>query len=172
MKEVVPRVSRVAVLWDEANRAGEFNVKETEAAVVSVGLTLHVFPVRGPNEFSGSFSAMVNDRVGAVIVGPSAMFVGQRRRLADLAARSRLPAVFTAGEYPQAGGLMSYGPHLPDLYRRAASFVDKILKGAKPADLPVELPTRFEVVVNLKTARALGLTIPSSVLARADEIIR
>jgi putative ABC transport system substrate-binding protein len=179
LKEVVPRVSRVAVLWDEANRAGEFNVKETEAAVVSVGLTLHVFPVRGPNEFSGSFSAMVgsfsamvNDRVGAVIVGPSAMFVGQRRRLADLAARSRLPAVFTAGEYPQAGGLMSYGPHLPDLYRRAASFVDKILKGAKPADLPVELPTRFEVVVNLKTARALGLTIPSSVLARADEIIR
>jgi ABC-type uncharacterized transport system substrate-binding protein len=171
LKEMVPKVSRVAILWDEANPTAEFNVKETEAATASVGLTLRAFAVRGPNEFSSAFSAMIKEHVGALIVGPSPMFLGERQRLVDLAATNRLPTVFTLGEYTQAGGLMAYGPHLPDLYRRAASFVDKILKGAKPADLPVEQPTKFELVINLKTAKALGLTIPPSVLARADEVI-
>jgi putative ABC transport system substrate-binding protein len=171
LKEMVPKVSRVAILWDEANPAVEFNVKETEAAAASVGLTWHLFGVRGPNEFSRAFSAMTKEHVGALLVGPSPMFFGQRRRLADLAVEHRLPTVFTLGAYSQAGGLVAYGPHYPDLFRRAASFVDKILKGTKPADLPVEQPTRFELVINLKTAKALGLTIPPSVLARADELI-
>jgi putative ABC transport system substrate-binding protein len=172
LKEMMPKVSRVAILWDQANPAAEFNVKETEAAAASVGLTLQVFAVRGPDEFSSSFSAMIKEHVGALIVGPSPMFFGQRRRLAGLAVEHRLPTVFTLGEYTQAGGLMAYGPHLPDVYRRAASFVDKILKGAKPADLPVEQPTKFELVINQKTAKTLGLTIPPSVLARADEVIQ
>jgi ABC-type uncharacterized transport system substrate-binding protein len=170
LKEVAPKVSRVALLRDEANPAADFNVKETEAAATSVGLTLRVFGVRSPDEFSSAFSAMLKEQVGALIVGPSPMFFGQRRRLAELAARNQLPTVFSLGEYTQAGGLMSYGPHFPDLYRRAATFVDKILKGAKPADLPVEQPTRFELVINLKTAKAIGLTIPQSLLLRADEV--
>jgi putative ABC transport system substrate-binding protein len=170
LKEVAPKVSRVALLRDEANPAADFNVKETEAAATSVGLTLRVFGVRSPDEFSSAFSAMLKEQVGALIVGPSPMFLGQRRRLAELAARNQLPTVFSLGEYTQAGGLMSYGPHFPDLYRRAATFVDKILKGAKPADLPVEQPTRFELVINLKTAKAIGLTIPQSLLLRADEV--
>ncbi len=171
LKEIVPKVLRMAILWDRTNPAAELNLKETEAAAASVGLKLQVFAVRGPNEFSGSFSAMIKGHVGALIVGPSPMFFGERRQLADLAAKNRLPTVFTLAEYTQAGGLMSYGPHLPDLFRHAASFVDKILKGAKPADLPVEQPTKFELVINLKTAKVLGLTIPQSLLVRADEII-
>ena len=117
------------------------------------------------------FSAMLKDHIGALIVGPSPTFFGERRRLAALAEKHQLPTMFTLGEYARAGGLMSYGPHYPDQFRRAASFVDKILKGTKPADLPVEQPTKFELVINLKTAKALGLTIPPSVLARADAVI-
>jgi putative ABC transport system substrate-binding protein len=172
LKELIPKVSRVAILWDEANPTAEFNVKETEAAAASVGLTPQVFAVRGPNEFSRAFSAMSKEHVGALLVGPSPLFFGQRRRLADLAVEHRLPTVFTLGEYTQAGGLVAYGPHYPDLFRRAASFVDRILKGAKPAELPVEQPTKFELIINLKTAKALGLTIPPSVLARADDVIQ
>ena len=127
-------------------------MKETEAAATSVGL--------------------LKEQVGALIVGPSPMFLEQRPRLADLAAKNRLPTVCSLGEYAQAGGLVSYGPHFADLFRRAAFFVDKILKGAKLADLPVEQPTKFELVINLKTAKALGLTIPQSVLLRADEVIQ
>jgi ABC-type uncharacterized transport system substrate-binding protein len=171
LKEIVPKVSRVAILWDQANPAAELNMKETEAAAASVGLKLQVFAVRRPTEFSSSFSTMIEGHVGALLVGPSPMFFGERRRLADLAAKNQLPTVFTLAEYTQAGGLMSYGPHLPDLFRRAASFVDKILKGAKPAELPMEQPTKFELVINLRTAKALGLTIPQSILLRADQVI-
>jgi ABC-type uncharacterized transport system substrate-binding protein len=160
LKEMVPKVSRVGILWDQTNPAADFVVKETEAAAASVGLTVQGFAVRGPNDFSSSFSAMIKQRVGALIVGPSPMFFGQQRRLADLAAKNRLPTVFTLGEYARAGGLMAYGPHYPDLFRRAATYVDKILKGAKPGDLPVEQPTKFELVINVKTSNALGLTIP------------
>ena len=115
---------------------------------------------------------MTKEHVGALLVGPSPMFFGERRRLADLAVEHRLPTVFTLGEYTQAGGLVAYGPHYPDLFRRAASFVDKILKGAKPADLPIQQPTKFELVINLKTAKALGLTIPPTLLFQADEVIQ
>ena len=171
LKEMMPKVSRVAILWDEANPAADFNVKETEAMATAVGLKARLFGVRDPNEFSSAFSAMRKEKVGALIIGPSPMFFGQRRRLADLASSNQLPTMLTLGEYTQAGGLMSYGPNYPDLFRRSATYVDKILKGAKPGDLPIEQPTKFELVINLKTAKALGLTIPPSLLARADQVI-
>ncbi len=172
LKEMVPKVSRVAILWDEANPTADFNVKETEAAATAIGLTTRLFGVRDPSEFSRAFSAMLKEQVGALIIAPSPMFFGQRRRLADLAANNRLPTMVTLGEYTQAGGLMSYGPNYPDLFRRSATYVDKILKGAKPGDLPIEQPTKFELVINLKTAKALGVMIPASLLARADEVIQ
>jgi putative ABC transport system substrate-binding protein len=172
LKEMLPKVSRVAILWDEANPAADFNVKETAAAVAAVGLTPRVFGVRDPKEFDSAFSAMLNEQVGALIVGPSPMFFGQQEWLGDLAAKNRLPTMFTVADYTQAGGLMSYGPSYPALFRRSATYVDKILRGAKPADLPVEQPSKFELVINLKTAKALGLTIPQSLLLRADAVIQ
>jgi putative ABC transport system substrate-binding protein len=132
---------------------------------------LQLLEARGPNEFDGAFAAMATERVGALLVVSDVIFNNHRTRLADLAARSRLPAAYGVRESVEAGGLMSYGPSFLDLFRRAATYVDKILKGAKPADLPVEQPTKFELVVNMKTAKALGLTIPPSVLLRADEVI-
>jgi len=132
---------------------------------------LQLLEARGPNEFDGAFAAMAKERVGALLVLSDAIFSSHRTRLADLAARSRLPAAYGVRESVEAGGLMSYGPSILDSYRQAATYVDRILRGAKPADLPVEQPTKFELVINLKTAKALGLTIPSSVLGRADQII-
>ena len=130
------------------------------------------FVERGPEDLDRAFSEITRARPGALTVLPSSMFISERRRLADLAAKNRLPAVYFVREFVDAGGLMAYGPNLPDLSRRAATYVDKILKGAKPGDLPVEQPTKFELVINLKTAKALGLTISQSVLARADEVIQ
>jgi putative ABC transport system substrate-binding protein len=127
---------------------------------------------RNADEFAKAFSDMTGARAGALTVLPSNRFSREHRRLVDLAAKNRLPAMYTAREFVDAGGLMSYGANEPDLFRRAATYVDKILKGAKPGDLPVEQPTKFELVINLKTAKALGLTIPQSVLARADEVIQ
>jgi putative ABC transport system substrate-binding protein len=132
---------------------------------------LQLLKVRGPNEFDNAFAAMTKERVGAFLVVADTMLVFHRTQLADLAARSRLPAAYGVSESVEAGGLMSYGPSFLDLHRRAATYVDKILKGAKPADLPVEHPTKFELVINLKTAKALGLTIPQSLLLRADQVI-
>jgi putative ABC transport system substrate-binding protein len=133
---------------------------------------LQLLEVRGPDEFDGAFAAMTKERVGALLVAADAMFIFHRTRLADLAARSRLPAAYGTRAEVEAGGLMSYGPSVRDLFRRSATYVDKILKGAKPGDLPVEQPTKFELVINLKTAKALGLTIPQSLLLRADEVIQ
>ena len=127
---------------------------------------------RGPTDVDRAFSDMTRARAGALTVLPSAMFFNERRRLVDLAAKNRLPTVFPWREFVDAGGLMAYGANVADLFRRAATYVDKILKGAKPADLPVEQPTKFELVINLKTAKALGLTIPPSLLRRADEVIQ
>jgi len=132
---------------------------------------LQLLEARGPNEFDGAFAAMAKERVGALLVLSDAMLSSHRTRLADLAARSRLPSAYAVRESVEAGGLMSYGPSFLDLFRRSAAYVDKILKGAKPADLPVEQPTNFELVINLKTAKALGLTIPQSLLHRADQVI-
>ena len=137
-----------------------------------MGVGLQLLDARDPNAFDGAFAAMTRERVGALLVVSDAMFIVNRTRLTDLAARSRLPAAHAVREMVDAGGLISYGPSLPDLLRRAATFVNKILKGAKPGDLPVEQPTKFELVINLKTAKALGLTIPPSLLIRADVLIQ
>jgi putative ABC transport system substrate-binding protein len=132
---------------------------------------LQLLEARGPNEFDGAFAAMAKERVGALLVLSDAIFGPHRTRLADLAARNRLPAAYGLGDYVEAGGLMSYGPSLLDSYRQAATYVDRILKGAKPADLPVEQPIKYELAIKMKTARALNLTIPQSLLIRADQVI-
>jgi putative ABC transport system substrate-binding protein len=137
-----------------------------------LGVKLQSLNLQRPDEFESAFSAMTRERADALIVLSDAFATFHRARIADLAAKSRLPAMYGHRLYAEAGGLVSYGPELSDLFRRAASFVDKILKGAKPADLPVEQPTRFELVINLRTAKALGLTIPQSVLIRADHVIQ
>ena len=147
-------------------------LKRAEVAGRALGMRLQFVEVRGPADFDRAFSEMTGARAGALTVLPSTMVFGERRRLVDLAAKNRLPAVYPWKEFVDAGGLMAYGTNVADLFRRAAYFVDKILKGAKPADLPVEQPTKFELVINLKTAKALGLTIPPSVLGRADEVIQ
>ena len=146
-------------------------LKAAEVAARALGVRLQFVEARGPEDFDRAFSDMTRARAGALTVLPSNMFANERRRLVDLAAKHRLPAMYPWREGVDAGGLMAYGANFADLFRRAATYVDKILKGAKPADLPVEQPTKFELVINLKTAKALGLTIPQSVLARADQIV-
>jgi putative ABC transport system substrate-binding protein len=172
LKEAVPQVSRVAVLSYPAYPPDAVLRREAQAAAGLLGLTLQVYEVRDPNELESAFTAMTKARAGGLLVLPPPFFFMHARRIADLAAKSRLPAVYPFRESVEAGGLMAYAPNGPDMFRRAATYVDKILKGAKPADLPVEQPTRFELVINLKTAKALGLTIPQSVLIRADEVIQ
>jgi putative ABC transport system substrate-binding protein len=174
LKQAVPGVSRVAVLWQpgaQGERAEMDMLKEAEVAARSLGVQLQLVETRGPADFEKAFSEITKARAGALTVLGSAMLNNERRRLVDLAAKNRLPAVYSSSQFVDAGGLMSYGANIADLWRRAATYVDKILKGAKPADLPVEQPTKFELVINLKTAKALGLTIPPAVLARADEVI-
>jgi len=171
LKEVVPKVSQVAVLRNPANRTHALFWKEAQTAAQALGVRLQDLEVRSPNDFESAFAAMTKERTGALVVLPDPLILGQRARLADLAARNRLPAIYMFREVVEAGGLMSYGRSGRTNFRRAATFVDKILKGAKPGDLPVEQPTRFELVVNLKTAKALGLTIPQSILIRADKVI-
>jgi ABC-type uncharacterized transport system substrate-binding protein len=175
LKQAVPGVSRVAVLL-EPGAVPEPTYKDilkgAGVAARALGVRLQVVEARGPEDFDRAFSDMTRARAGALAVLSTPMFASERRRLGDLAAKNRLPTVFQFREYVDAGGLMSYGPNIADLNRRAATYVDKILKGAKPADLPVEQPTKFELVINLKTAKALGLTIPPSLLGRADEVIQ
>jgi putative ABC transport system substrate-binding protein len=175
LTQAVPGVSRVAVLWEPGaygERTDKDLLKRAEVAARALGVRLQFVEARGPADFDRAFSEITTARVGALTVLSTPMFGSERRRLVDLAAKNRLPAVYPWREYVDAGGLMAYGPNLPDLFRRAATYVDKILKGAKPGDLPVEQPTKFELVINLKTAKALGLTIPPSLLQRADEVIQ
>ena len=175
LKQVVPGVARVAILWQPpafAEAQGKALLTAAEAAAQTLRVRLQVVEARGPDDFDRAFSEMTKGRAEALAVLTSATFPQGRRRLVDLAAKSRRPVIYPFREDVEAGGLMSYGPNVSDLFRRAATFVDKILKGAKPADLPVEQPTKFELVINLKTAKALGLTIPPSLLARADEVIQ
>ena len=174
LKQAVPGVSRIAVLWQPGGRGERTDrdmVKAAEVAARALGASLQVVEARDPADFDRAFSDMTKARAEALTVLTSATLIGQRNRLVDLAAKNRLPAVYPWKEAVDAGGLMSYGPDLSDNYRRAAIYVDKILKGAKPGDLPVEQPTKFELVINLKTAKALGITIPQSVLVRADKVI-
>ena len=174
LKEAVPGMTRVGVLSHPGNPS-EATLKsllaETEAAARASGVQLHRLQAHGPNDLDRAFAAMSRDRVDGLILLPSAMFSSERTRIADLATRNRLPTMFFFKEFAEAGGLVSYGPSFPELWRRAATYVDKILKGARPAALPVEQPTKVELVINLKTAKALGLTIPSSLLLRADQVI-
>ena len=175
LKQAVPGVARVAILR-QPGALGERTAKDMLEAVDVAARALGVQPqfieARGPDEFARAFSDMTRARAGALTMLPSALFLREHRRLVGLAAKNRLPAVYSAREFVDAGGLMSYGANQPDLFRRAATYVDKILKGAKPGDLPVEEPTKYELTINLKAAKALGLTIPQSVLMRADEVIK
>jgi putative ABC transport system substrate-binding protein len=171
LKEAVPNLRRVAVLSNPAHPAHALAIKELTVAARSMGVQLQLLEARGPNEFDSAFAAMVRERAKALLVVLDPIFLMHRAQLRDLAAKSRLPAMYGLRDHTEAGGLMSYGADVRENFRRAATYVDKILKGAKPADLPVEQPTKFELVINLKTAKALGLTIPRSLLLRADQII-
>jgi putative tryptophan/tyrosine transport system substrate-binding protein len=174
LREVVPGLSRVAGLWhphaySERTMTGILN--EIEVAARTLGMQLQLVPAVGPNDFAGAFAAMTRERAEAFILFPSPMLFGEYRRIASMAASSRLPAIGAAREFADFGGLFSYGANLPDLARQTAKYVDKILKGAKPAELPVEQPIKFELVINLKTARELGLSIPREFQLLADDVI-
>ena len=172
LKEVVPKLSRVAILWNPANPTNPLQVKDTQAAAPSLGMTVYSVEVKEVGELEVAFTGIKRERAGGLLVPGDPMFTSNRKRTADLAAKHRLPAMFTAQEYVEAGGLMAYGENSTDRFRRLATYVDKILKGAKPADLPVEAAMKFELIINLKTAKQIGLTIPQSVLFRADKVIK
>jgi ABC-type uncharacterized transport system substrate-binding protein len=171
LKEALPRASRITALGNPDNPGAVLSRREVEAAAQVLGLKLDVVDVGEAKDLDRAFRASTAAHADAVIALPSPLFAVHRRRVAELALKNRLPAVSFETGFAEAGGLMSYGPNVPDMHRRAATYVDKILKGAKPGDLPVEQPTKFDLVINQKTAKALGLTIPPAVLARADEII-
>ena len=174
LKQAVPGASRFAVLWQPggtSERRDKDMLQRAEVAAQALGVRLQLHEARGPADLNRAFSEMTRAHADALIVLTSSAFFDERRRLVDLAAKNRLPTVYPWREGVDAGGLMAYGSDLADLSRRAATYVDKILKGAKPADLPVEQPTKFELTINLKTAKVLGLTIPPSLLARADQVI-
>ncbi|OGQ83511.1 MAG: hypothetical protein A3F90_03205 [Deltaproteobacteria bacterium RIFCSPLOWO2_12_FULL_60_19] len=169
LKEAVPKLSRVAVLW-ESGAATQWKASQTAAREVS--LQLHSMEVRNADDLENAFKEATKARSGALSVTASPLLTANRERVADLATKNRLPAVYAIPEHAEAGGLMAYGPNQADFYRRAATYVDKILKGAKPADLPVEQPKNFEFIINLKAAKQIGLTIPQSVLYRANKVIK
>jgi putative ABC transport system substrate-binding protein len=172
LKQVVPKASRVAVLYNPADRANVLVLKDLQESAPALSLTLQPIGVREPGEFGGAFVEMTRKRAQALFGAAGALTTEHRKTIVDLAARRRIPAMWGEREFVEAGGLMSYAVNFYDQVRRAATYVDKILKGVKPADLPVEQPTKFELVINLKTAKALGLTIPTSLLLRADEVIQ
>ena len=174
LKEVLPSASQVAALWHPralGERTMNDMMKETKAAALTLGLHLRFVAVQGPDELNQAFSTIAAERTDAVMVFPSPMLFTERRRIVDLAGKLRLPLISMGKEFVELGALMSYGADITDFVRRGATYVDKILKGAKPADLPVEQPTKFELFINLKTAKELGIEIPATLLARADEVI-
>jgi putative ABC transport system substrate-binding protein len=172
LKEVVPSASRIAVFFHASNPTLLRQLKDIQDIAPTFRAPILSVPVKGPDDFDRAFSMMRKERAEALMVLGSPLIGNHRRQILDLAAKSRLPAIYTLKESPDAGGLMSYGTNFDELWRRAATYVDKILKGAKPADLPVEQPTKFEFVINLKAAKQIGLAIPPNVLARADRVIR
>jgi ABC-type uncharacterized transport system substrate-binding protein len=171
-KEAVPGLARVAVVWDPATPSHGPGLKAVEIAGPSLGLRIQSVAVRSATEYESAFSAMVRERAGGALVLSTPLFIAGARQFAELALKHKLPSLFGPKHHVAAGGLMSYSPDRRDLYRRGAIFVDKILRGATPADLPVEQPTKFELVINMKTAKMLGLAIPAGILARADEVIQ
>ncbi len=172
LKEVVPKLSRVAVFGTSTTPGNAQGLKETEPAAKALKVPLQYLDILGPKDIESAFRQASKGRADAVLVLNAPVLISQRKQITDLAAKSRLPAIYPFPEFVEAGGLMSYGVSVVGLYRRAATYVDKILKGRKPADLPVEQPTKFELVINLKAAKQIGLTIPPNVLARADRVIR
>jgi putative ABC transport system substrate-binding protein len=171
LKELVPRLSRVDIVYNPADPNKLIEVRQLESAARTLGLTLRSVPIGEPDKFDAAFRGMTRDGRQGVIILADPFMNFYRGQIVNLAAQYNLPAVYGFKEYVDAGGLLSYGASLSDTFRRAATYVDKILKGAKPADLPIEQPTKFELVINLKTAKALGLTIPQSLLLRADQVI-
>jgi len=172
LRELVPKSARVAALWHADNTPSMTSVRELEGSAAKARVAFQSFRIRDTAELTDAFSAMARERIDAVAVINSPLVYLERKRIAELALKHRLPAIYGGAEYVEAGGLLSYGPSYPELFRRAAIYVDKILKGANPADLPIEQPTAFELVLNAKTARALGLLIPPPMLARANRLIQ
>ena len=173
LKEVVPKVSRFAFLNDTDSTASKSMFKDAQVAAQALAVQFQLIEVKGPNpDLEGAFQVMVKERIGALITSPGALITFHLKKILELVEQNRIPAIHPDQQWVNAGGLMSYGANLVDLYHRAATYVDKILKGAKPADLPVEQPTKFELVINLKTAKQIGLTISPNVLARADRVIK
>jgi putative ABC transport system substrate-binding protein len=172
LKETVPKLSRVAVLWNPEGPTSPLAWKEIQLPAGQLNLQLHSLEVRSPDDFDKAFEDATGARAGALAIMPDPLFPTNLKRIANLAAKSRLPSIYHLREFAESGGLVTYGPDRSALWRRAATYVDKILKGAKPGDLPVEQPTKFELVINLKTAKQIGLTIPQSMLYRADKVIK
>ena len=172
LKDTIPELTHVAVLWNAANTYKAVDLKEVQAVGDALRVAVHTFPVRGPSDFDEAFKTAIKRRTGGLLTLDDPFTLAHRTRIVDLALRHRLPAVYAVSPFVDAGGLMFYGPDRGDQNRRAATFVDKILKGTKPTDLPVERPTKFELIINLKTAKQIGLTIPPNVLARADRVIK
>ncbi len=172
LKEVVPGLSRVAVLWKPGRRRSDARFKRTQVTARALGMQLQSLQVHDPSDFQGAFEAATRESAGALITLRNPDIVRNRKRVADLALESRLPAIYDDRAFVEVGGLMSYGTNLAALHRRAATYVDKILKGTKPGDLPIERPTEFELVINLKTAKQLGITIPPEVLYQATKVIK
>jgi putative ABC transport system substrate-binding protein len=171
LKQVVPSVSRIAVLWNANNRGKAAELRELEAAAHRLAIAVWSIEIRGEADFERAFRTIGRDRADALLTLREPLIQGHQRQIVEFAARSRLPDMHVGSEWADDGGLMAYGPNLREIFRRAGVYVDKILRGARPADLPIEQPARFELVVNLKTAKALGLTIPKSVLLQADRVI-
>jgi putative ABC transport system substrate-binding protein len=171
LKEIVPRLFRVAAIGTSSQSTAQ-QLKDTELAAKEFGVGLQYLDVQDPKDIPTALQAAINGRAEAVLVLQSGVLNSQRKQIVELTVKNRIPAIYYAPEWVEDGGLMSYSPNIADLFRRAASYVDRILKGAKPAEMPVEQPTKFELVINLKTAKQIGLTIPPSVLARADKVIR
>ena len=171
LKDVVPNLSRVALLWNPTNSSNAPQLLHAQEAARILGVRLQPLEIRGPGEIEGAFAAMTKERAGAVMVLLDSMLVANRARIAELTTKSRLPGIYGLTDYAKAGGLMAYGPNVADMHRQAATYVDKILKGRRPTDLPVEQPTKFELIINLSAAKALGLTIPPLILTRADQVI-
>jgi len=172
LKDAVPGITRVALLWNPTNASNGPQLLQAEAAARALGFRLQPLEVRAAAEIETAFAAIARERAGAVVALLDSTLVANRSHITELAARYRLPGIYGLTDYARAGGLMAYGPSVPDMHRRAAAYVDKILKGSKPGDLPIEQPTRFEFIVNVTAAKSLGVTIPPSILARADEVIQ
>jgi len=172
LKETSPKVSRLGVLWNSANSGAAIVFKQTQSAAQELNLSIQSFDVQTVNDLQGAFDAITKSGVNGLVLIAAAPISNNLKLVAELAVKNQLPSIYDRSDFVEAGGLMSYGPNVPSMFHRAATYVDKVLKGANPGDLPVERPTKFEFMINLKTAKQIGVTIPQSVLFRADKVIK